>query len=142
MNYIADKDGNIYNENGYKLKPYKHSKGYLSFTEYNTEKYPDKKRKCWRVHRFVWIYHNGEIPSHLEIDHINNDKTDNRLENLRLLTPKENNRDREYVTLNEYQAAMIRSLYDTEEYTYRQLAKKFGVSFGHIGAIIRKELWK
>lgn len=141
MTYSADKDGNIYNENGFKLKPFEHSKGYLQFTEYNSEKYPDKKRKNWRIHRFVWIYHNGEIPAHLELDHINNDKTDNRLENLRLVTSAENNRDRDYVKLNEYKVAIIRGLYKTGRYSYRQLAKMFNVSYGHIGAIIRRELW-
>ena len=36
------------------------------------------------LHRVVWIYHNGEIPEGMEIDHINQDRLDNRIENLRL----------------------------------------------------------
>lgn len=42
------------------------------------------------VHRIIWETFNGDIPDGYEIDHINTIKTDNRLYNLRLVTPKEN----------------------------------------------------
>ena len=43
------------------------------------------------LHRKVWIEANGPIPNGYEIHHINNNKHDNRLENLAMVTHKENN---------------------------------------------------
>lgn len=51
----------------------------------------DGKRKCLYVHRLVWIAFNGPIPEGYEINHINECCTDNRLDNLNLLTRRENN---------------------------------------------------
>ena len=45
-------------------------------------------------HRLVWEHFNGEISAGFQIDHINNVRTDNRIENLQLLTNKDNCRCR------------------------------------------------
>ena len=42
------------------------------------------------LHRAVWECHHGQIPNGLMIDHINRGRADNRIENLRLVTAKEN----------------------------------------------------
>jgi len=47
-------------------------------------------KKKYLVHRLVWVKFRGDIPTHLEIDHINDIRDDNRLENLQLLTHAEN----------------------------------------------------
>lgn len=49
------------------------------------------KRKTIRVHRMVYETFVGEIPEDMVIDHINTIRDDNRLENLRVTTQKENN---------------------------------------------------
>lgn len=61
-----------------------------------SRKYPylllckDGKIKTHLVHRLVWEAFNGPIPDGMQVNHINEVKTDNRLENLNLMTPKEN----------------------------------------------------
>ena len=49
------------------------------------------KGKKYSIHRVIWELHNGSIPVGYFIDHINRDKYDNRIENLRLATPSQNN---------------------------------------------------
>ena len=49
------------------------------------------KKYC--THRIVWLIYYGEWPKN-QIDHINQDPTDNRIENLRDVTHVENNRNR------------------------------------------------
>jgi hypothetical protein len=44
--------------------------------------------KTYAVHRVIWLLHYGHLPD--EIDHVNQDKTDNRLENLRVCSRSEN----------------------------------------------------
>ena len=49
------------------------------------------KYKNFFVHRLVYEAFHGIIPEGMQVNHINEDKTDNRLENLNLMTCRENN---------------------------------------------------
>jgi|688.fasta_scaffold917170_2 hypothetical protein len=46
-------------------------------------------KKVYQYHRIIWMYVYGKFPSEF-LDHINNDKTDNRLQNLREATRAQN----------------------------------------------------
>ena len=55
--------------------------GYVYFTFFN---------KSLSSHRLAWFIHNGHCDENLEIDHINGIRNDNRIENLRMATPSNN----------------------------------------------------
>jgi hypothetical protein len=46
--------------------------------------------KAYAAHNLIWIMHNGKIPDDLEIDHIDNNRNNNIISNLRLLSTQDN----------------------------------------------------
>lgn len=85
-NYSATLDGRIWSKTSNKfLKPYKDRDGYLNVSIRN-----DYKSSTFRVHRLVYEAFKGVIPEGLHVNHINEVKTDNRIDNLNLMTAKEN----------------------------------------------------
>lgn len=48
------------------------------------------KAKTYPAHRLIWMMFVGLVPNGFELDHINGIRTDNRIENLRLVTRSEN----------------------------------------------------
>lgn len=65
--------------------------GYLDDTGYIRIELGGRKRI--RAHRLAWIFVHGQFDEG-EIDHINGDRTDNRITNLRLVSKTENQHNR------------------------------------------------
>ena len=67
------------------MKPHILKNGYVQ-----VEFKKDGERKCFKIHRLVWEAFTGPIPEGMEVNHINEDKTDNRLRNLNLMSKVQN----------------------------------------------------
>jgi hypothetical protein len=50
--------------------------------------------KLYRSHRIMWLMHYGSIDPAMDVDHINNIRHDNRIDNLRLVGHRENQSNR------------------------------------------------
>lgn len=86
--YEVFEDGKIWSYSQKKwLKPITNHNGYQIVSLSDNE----GKRKTYRLNRLIYEAVSGEpIPEGMQVNHINECKTDNRFENLNLMTPKEN----------------------------------------------------
>ena len=63
----------------------------------------DETQKSILCHRFIWECCNDSIiPKNYEIDHINRDRLDNRIENLRCISINENRKHRDHTNIIKY----------------------------------------
>ena len=66
---------------------YKYSGKIAGWQQFNGYVAASIDNKKYYVHRLIWLWHYGGLPE--QIDHINGDPTDNRIENLRSATPSQ-----------------------------------------------------
>jgi hypothetical protein len=84
--YLISNYGLVMSPSGQILKPDDNGFGYLRVN------LGRNIRKL--IHILVAHCHIGPKPEGLEVDHINRNRSDNRVENLRYVTPRENNKNR------------------------------------------------
>jgi hypothetical protein len=90
------KDGNLYWKNDNKSKKIKGViAGYINNNGYRAIRYDGK---LYLAHRLVYLWHKGHLPA--EIDHIDRNKQNNAIENLRECTKSQNHFNRSFSQSN------------------------------------------
>ena len=138
--YHVSRSGEVYSTtSGKVLTPRSGKNGYQRVNLHNGS----RKGTTRQVHSLVaeaWL---GPRRTGREVDHVTHAKDDNRLQNLRWLTPQENlanlppTAPRRRLTFE--QAEEIRRLHAAGEMGYGRLARRFGVSKKLVTQIVRGE---
>lgn len=82
--FQIDGEGIVY-RTGHAVESFKDRSGYLL-----VHWYFDGVKRLSRLHTLVWATHVGPLPPDQEIDHIDGDKENNQISNLRLVSHHEN----------------------------------------------------
>ena len=152
--YKIGSNGEIMNKSGLLLKQNLDTDGYKLITLYNG------KRKMFRVHRLVVENFIGSIPDKMEVNHIDYNRSNNRVENLEIVTHLENvrhsydrivkgiknngatsvNKRNSKVTIKE--ADEIRKKYSTGNYTQIELGNIYGLKRSAMSNLLNEKSWK
>lgn len=142
--YEVDELGNVFsldrfdgwiNRKGKKLKPDWNSAGYGRVTLSKSG-----KTKRFFIHRLVYEAYYGEIPKDLQVHHIDENKENNSIQNLELVTQRENNhlsRDSLGYKLYQEDVDEIRA----SNLTTKEISEKYGISLRHALRILKNERW-
>jgi HNH endonuclease/Homeodomain-like domain len=106
------------------------------------------------AHRVIWESAHGPIPDGLEVNHINGDKADNRIQNLEVVAPSENQRHAHRLGLKrgvrgaanvlaKLEPDVVREIRDRYASGHRQcdIADTLGVSRPQVSRIVRRLTW-
>lgn len=141
--YIITEYGEIINKiTGHKLKPQPNSKGYLRV---------QLGGKRYFVHRLVAEKYIPNPENKEQVNHINGDKTDNRVENLEWATNQEN---RDHAVKNHLHLcgedcswskltwSDVNYIREHKEISSTEIAKVFNISPSHVRDIRANKSWK
>ena len=112
------------------------------FNEHNRRnKLGMKVPKFQYVHRLVYETYMGEIPENLEVDHIDENPHNNKLENLRLVTAKQNTRTHfrkhKGFLFSESRDEMLQDYLTLKN--YRLVAEKWGCGLATVSRVLKNK---
>jgi len=93
------------------------------------------KRRYYFAHRIVYLMFNGELPRF--IDHINNDPSDNRIENLRAATAAQNAMNKK---LNRNSTSKIKNVHWCAKRNSWQVQMNIHGKYAYIGTFHDKDM--
>ena len=151
--YCASAGGQIFSRLSGRLrelKPFSNGKGYLVVSLYM-----DKRKKQVLVHRLVLLAFIGPCPEGMQGAHLNGNRADNRLSNLRWVTVTENHSHKvdhgtdgrgernSIAKLTEQDVMLIRRLYvpRSKQFSCTALGKQFGLSQQTVWQIVKRQRW-
>ena len=153
MIYYVSNMGRVKDENGKFLPIHTNKEGYCQIHLGSGR----KGRKTWRLHRLVATIFIPNPNNLSDINHINFDRSDNRVCNLEWISHTDNVRysykhgrhegrqvgeKNNKARLTEEQVIDIRRKYDSGEMTQIELAKEYNVGWSTIYNIVNRLTWK
>lgn len=139
--YISE-DGHIRSSKGVLKSKLLRDGYYMTCAQYDGEIH------YYLEHRVIWVWHNGRIPSGMVINHKDYNKANNRIENLEVMTQKENieysrcnfnpkrgEESRKAIFTNK-QAESIKAIYHICGFKIGTIAKLIGTSRTNISRIV------
>lgn len=137
---------------GKMLKQISTSQKYLVVGVYTGENRNGYKTRTIRIHVLVAKAFLGPRPEKNQIAHLNGDPTDNRLENLKYCTPKENESHKythgtrglgELATNNKLTNKCVLKIREmaSQKIPHKQIAKKFKISEKYVGEVFNRRKW-
>lgn len=115
------------------------------------------KKKTFRINRLMMLcFCPIDNPEKMEVNHIDGDKSNNKLQNLEWCTSSENQKhafknglqkarkgeNSNFSKLSEKEVVEIRKIYSTQKITQKELANKFNTTKSNISAIVNYKSWK
>lgn len=145
--FMVDQNGRVLNGITYRLmRPGKNLPGYL----YVNIKTNTGERKNKALHRLVFENFINSIPENMIIDHIDGNKENNHVSNLRCISASENissyqerkrksgtfgfNHDEEFIQ-------MIKWFLENTNFSQSELGRRMGIAQSHVSAISNKRAW-
>lgn len=97
-------------------------------------------KKTIKVHQVIWISRNGRVPEGMVIDHIDRNKQNNHIGNLRVATLSENAQNKDFTKLGMSTELKeeVAAFYEHSHMTMREVGLHYGISKSRVGQILNE----